>query len=59
MEPRPILTAADVTEDVLEDAYQVFEGWFSEGAIDWEDFFERMERYYPYDFGEEMDSPAM
>jgi hypothetical protein len=59
-EKRMILTAADVTEDVIGAAVETFNGWFDDDEpIDWEDFFARMERHHPFDFGDQMDTPAM
>lgn len=60
-ECRALSSAADVTEDVLKDAEEVLDGWFSYGGrIDWEEFLERLEQYNngAYDFPE-MDSPAV
>jgi trehalose utilization protein len=60
-EYRELTTAADVTPDVLEDAEQVLDGWFSgDERIDWEDFLDRLVKYANghYDFPE-YDNPAV
>lgn len=58
-EPRPILTAADVTEEVLNDVWGVVEGWYMDQPVDWEDVLERVEKGDAWDFGTQMDSPAI
>lgn len=62
---RIVESADDVTEAVLADAGQVWDGWFAdEPRIDWEAFVDRLANDYgnaadePYDF-ESYDSPAV
>lgn len=56
--------AADVTPEVLDDAAEILDGWFSNDEwIDWEDFIDRLAKRGshstpPYDF-EEYDNPAV
>lgn len=58
-EPRYIRTAADVTEDVTQAVWEVVEGWYLDRPIDWEDVFDRAERWSDLDFGQDWDSPAI
>lgn len=39
----PILTADDVTEEVLLITVEITEGWYAEGKIDWENVWDRMD----------------
>lgn len=61
---RILRTAADVTAEVLADAEQVYDGWFSgDDRIDWEDFIDRLAQYGavskpPYDF-DAYDDPSI
>jgi len=57
MNEREIRTAEDA-DSIREDIESTFDGWFSEGPIDWEDFLDRLEGR-TYDLGESMDSPAI
>lgn len=43
-EDHEIVTAADVTEEVLVVAQGIIEGWYDEGPIDWEDVWDRMDK---------------
>lgn len=62
-----VVSAKDVTEEVLKHAEDVEEGWFSDAKqIDWEDFWDRLDGYTldehegrEIDLGTETDSPAM
>lgn len=55
-----VTSAQDVTEDMLESAESIFDGWYSDsGRIDWTDFFERLESYGDWDFGSDWMSPAI
>lgn len=56
---RTVIAAKDVTQEDLDEALSIVEGWYNEGRIDWDDVWERMERYSDLDLGPEMDSPAM
>lgn len=59
-----VTEAADVTEQVLEMARDVIDGWYSDGPIDWENVWDRMEgissdgRWY-LSWGNDNDTPAM
>lgn len=55
---REIQTAKDA-DSIRADIESVFDGWFSEGPIDWEDFLDRLEKGTNYDLGEKLDSPAI
>lgn len=64
-DPRILHSAEDVTDDVLTDAENVFDGWYADARrIDWDEFIDRlvaMQSYRPdgsYDI-EEMSSPAV
>ena len=57
MQYREIRTAEDA-DAIREDIESVYDGWFAEGAIDWEDFLDRLEGS-TYDLGESLDSPAI
>lgn len=47
-------TADDVTDELVRIAVDIVDGWYSEGRIDWEDVFDRIERS-PLDDGREID----
>ena len=53
--------AADVTEEILEKAADVYDGWFaSDERIDWEDFIDRLCKWLPDDMDiDEYDNPAV
>lgn len=53
-------SAEEVTEDVLRDAEHIYDSFYTgSGAIDWEEFIDRMAKISErYDF-EEYDSPAV
>jgi hypothetical protein len=57
--------AEDVTEEMVERARGILEGWYSEGRTDWSDVWDRMERQGPLedgtflDLGEDLASPAL
>lgn len=36
-------TAADITEEIIEAAYEIGEGWYQNVRIDWEELFYRLE----------------
>lgn len=41
-----IYEAKDVTQDIIEAAEMIYDGWFSsEDRIDWEDFFTRLDGF--------------
>lgn len=46
--------ASDVTDEMVTMALDIVEGWYDEGRIDWEDVWDRMERY-PLNDGTELD----
>lgn len=54
---KEIRTAADA-DSIREAIESVYEGWYSEGAIDWSDFLDRVENY-GYDLGDSMRSEAI
>ena len=56
-EPRAIRTAEDA-DSIRKDIEDVFDGWYSEGSIAWDDFLDRLEGS-TYDLGESMESPAI
>lgn len=64
-EYRQIVSAEDVTDEVLEIAWDKVEGWHMDGpGIDWEDVWDRMDGASlddgrRIDMGGTMDSPAM
>lgn len=59
-----ILKREDVTDEVLAVVEHVYDGWFTDGRINWDDFLERMdgsvlESGEKIDMGPELDSPAI
>lgn len=62
-----ITEAADVTEEVLECAEDVYDGWFADrDHVDWDEFWDRLDGYTlkehenrEMDMGTETNSPAM
>ena len=55
-----ITEAHQVTDEMKEAAESIFDGWYADGQrIDWEDFFERLEKGQPWDFGADWDTPAI
>lgn len=64
VEDHRIIEAADVTDEVLEEAWSIVSGWYGEGHIDWQDVWDRLERRTlndgrGIDLGEDSNSPAM
>lgn len=55
---RSLISADDVTEQDIIDALEIVDGWYSEGPIDWEDVWDRLERT-GVDMGNEWNSGAM
>lgn len=55
----PILKAEDVTQEILDEALEIADGWYADRNIDWEDLLDRLERHSPYDLGQDPDSPAI
>jgi len=62
---RVIRASSDVTPEILNDAEEVYSGWFAdELRIDWDEFIDRLGDKFgpygnpPYDF-EEYDNPAV
>lgn len=56
--------AADVTDEIIELAHGIVDGWYPEGKIDWTDFLERLERRTldngdTIDLGTDWQSPAI
>lgn len=56
---RTVVEARDVTEDLLEEAVSIVEGWYPDGRVDWANVWDRMEQYSDLDLGTQIDSPAM
>lgn len=56
---RTVTEAKDVTEDLLEEAVSIVEGWYPDGQVDWVNVWDRMEQYSDLDLGTQIDSPAM
>lgn len=65
MSDRVIFELADVTDEILDAAESIFDGWFADGVrIDWHDFLDRLERVTledgsGLDLGGDMLSPAI
>lgn len=60
----PVRTAEDVTEDVIEGAWGIIEGWYMDTPIDWEDVWDRLEStplrgWAKPDLGGTIGTPAM
>jgi hypothetical protein len=60
-----VVSEFDVTSEVLDAAYAVYDGWYGSGfKIDWFDFWDRLEsQFLPgdkmIDMGTAVDTPAM
>lgn len=59
-----VRTEEDVTEEILEIAQGIVEGWYNEGRIDWGDVWDRMEKRTledgrGIDMGSDLGSPAI
>lgn len=60
-----IREAADVTDEIIGMAQEIYAGWFGDGQrIDWHDFFDRLDGAEladgsRLDLGDTMDSPAI
>ncbi|WP_274916813.1 hypothetical protein [Streptomyces sp. WZ-12] len=59
-----VVTAEDVTEEILEIVQGIVEGWYNEGPVDWENVWDRMEKYSledgrGIDMGGDLSSPAI
>ena len=59
-----IVTAADVTDEIIEQAVEITDGWYADGPIDWDDVWDRLERSRladgrGIDLGNDQDTPAM
>lgn len=52
------METADI-EYVKRTAEDIYDGWYSDQRIDWEDFLYRVEKYADVDLGEDMDSPLI
>lgn len=54
------LPAEAVTDEMVKDALDVVDGWFSGGdvRIEWEDVWDRLEGW-GYDMGDQFDAPGM
>ena len=50
----------EVTDELVEAAYEIADGWYQNGRIDWEDVWDRMERNDPdLDLGSDLGSPEL
>lgn len=59
-EERSITELVDVTQDVLDAAESVHDGWYADaGRVEWDDFIDRLEGQLDADFGDDMQSPAI
>jgi hypothetical protein len=61
---RTVVTADDVTEEILEAAESIHDGWFPVGRIDWESLLDRLDGMElddgaTLDLGEDLLSPAI
>lgn len=57
-------TADDVTEELVQQAVDVVDGWYAERRIDWEDVYDRLEKHTledgrGIDLGGDLGSPAL
>lgn len=48
-----------VTDELVEAAYEIVDGWYQEGRIDWEDVWDRLERQQDLDLGTDLLSPEL
>lgn len=59
-----IRTAEDVTQEIAEAAYQIVDGWYQSGRIDWNDVLDRLDgtelsNGSQVDLGDDSNSPAI
>lgn len=57
-------TAEDVTDELVQQAVEIVDGWYNEGRIDWENVWDRMEKQTledgrGIDLGDDLGSPAL
>ncbi|MEU8791549.1 hypothetical protein [Streptomyces sp. NPDC048643] len=57
-------TADDITDEIVDMAVEIVDGWYQNTRVDWEDVLERLDRQTlsdgrGLDFGESMTSPAI
>ena len=57
-------TAEDITDDLVQRAVDIVDGWYDEGRIDWADVYDRLEKQTlddgrGIDLGEDLGSPAL
>lgn len=45
--------------EIMQAAESIYDGWYSDSRIDWENFIDRLESYTEVDFGNSMDSPLI
>lgn len=60
----PVTEASQVTEEVMQAARDIVEGWYNEGRVDWENVWDRMDGTTlndgsRLDLGGQTDTPAM
>lgn len=56
---RTVIEKADVDDGILETAYDIVEGWYMEAPIDRADFIDQLEKWTGFDFGDQINSPAI
>lgn len=54
----------DVSEEIIRLVHGIVDGWYSEGRVDWEDFWDRLEGSFlrdgtRLDLGSDLSSPAL
>ncbi|MFI6495997.1 hypothetical protein [Nonomuraea typhae] len=50
----------EVTDELVEAAYEIVDGWYQTGQIDWEDVWDRLERQIDdLDLGTDLGSPEL
>lgn len=50
----------EVTDELVEAAYEIVQGWYQEGRIDWDDVWDRLEsQVNDLDLGTELESPEL
>lgn len=59
-----VMQVDQVTEEIVQAAFDIVEGWYNEGRIDWDNVWDRMEGSVledgtELDMGTDIDSPAM
>ena len=47
------------TSEILEAAESIYDGWYADTRIDWDDFLDRLESYTGVDLGSDLLSPTI